>query len=342
MNNTGEKTGCDSQRIFSSFPERSEAQTQKPLHLMSFDIGIKNLSYCMISSNNNDVVISDWKVLDISKGESDIDVQEFKCSCLNKIKKINQSYKVCGKNAKYEMMGQFYCEVHAKLTNSFIIPSKENSNKTLKKLKKSELINLCIKYGIFNEDETAKSKPDIMMKLCDFLLTKRFVPVNVEKSVNASDINLISLGRNMKRLLDNVDNLEKVTHIILENQMSTIATRMKTIQGMLAQYFIMKLDKEVLISFVSSFNKLRLFPKSCNVQDNYKQHKEDAIYHTRKILDRNISMQSWLHIFVDPLKRPKKIDDLCDSFLQGIWYLNSIKYLSVDGYDVRRDRCQQT
>lgn len=302
----------------------------KPMCLLSFDIGIKNLSYCMISSNNHDVIIKDWKILDISKEESTPILESKKCNCINKIKK-NQDNNICGKKAKYEKLGILYCETHAKTSDRFIIPCKEIEKKSLNKLKKIELFNIGIKYNILKHENIIQTKKDIMERIDEFLLVKCFIPLKFSKPINASDINLITLGRNMKKLLDEVPELDKVTHIILENQISTIAIRMTCIQSMLMQYFIMKLDESVHIQFVSSLNKLKIFPRR-DIKDNkdkYKQHKEDSIYHTKKILEKNNELSSWLILFNDS-SSIKKLDDLSDSCLQGIWYLNHIKYLIIN------------
>ena len=40
--------------------------------------------------------------------------------------------------------------------------------------------------------------------------------------------------------MNKLPDIESITHVFIENQISPIANRMKTIQGMLAQYFIMK------------------------------------------------------------------------------------------------------
>ena len=40
----------------------------------------------------------------------------------------------------------------------------------------------------------------------------------------------------LNKLIEN----QTPTHVIIENQISPIANRMKTIQGMITQYFIMK------------------------------------------------------------------------------------------------------
>jgi hypothetical protein len=112
---------------------------------------------------------------------------------------------------------------------------------------------------------------------------------------------------------------------------------MKTIQGMLAQYFIMKSETE--IEFVSSMNKLKQFEGRRNItkplentliQDasmnnpasitnpDYKQHKKDGIYYCRQMIEKNKELEHWL-----PALDTKKKDDLADCFLQGIWYLKN-------------------
>ena len=48
--------------------------------------------------------------------------------------------------------------------------------------------------------------------------------------------------------------------VIIENQISTIASRMKTLQGMISQYFIMKGIPS--IEFISSINKLKIINNS--------------------------------------------------------------------------------
>ena len=70
------------------------------------------------------------------------------------------------------------------------------------------------------------------------------------------------------------------------------------------------------ISFVSSSNKLRHYdvPKK-----TYKERKYSGIEVTRTILNDNIHLNEWIIHFNDH----KKKDDLADSFLQGLWFINN-------------------
>jgi hypothetical protein len=186
-------------------------------------------------------------------------------------------------------------------------------------------------------------KDEIIEKMELFFNSKCFTKILDPALVNTQDINLITLGRNMTRILNKMSHLECVTHIILENQISTLASRMKTIQGMLAQYFIMRFGDSVMIEFVSSSNKLKGFPKRNNEVSSYKNNKSDAVYYTREILLKKLKLgicneveselkpncqiesNKWVDFLVS-----KKKDDLCDCFLQCIWYLQRIKSIKFN------------
>ena len=117
--------------------------------------------------------------------------------------------------------------------------------------------------------------------------------------------------------------MNNIDVVLIENQISPIANRMKTIQGMLAQYFIMKYD-EIKIEFISSSGKLKgLSKENENLDSNYKQNKKDAVFHCNQYLEKDI-YKEWKYV----LNTDKK-DDLADCFLQGIFGLirkKKIKY----------------
>ena len=145
---------------------------------------------------------------------------------------------------------------------------------------------------------------------------------------NASEIRLVDLGINMMKAYDIIFNKYKIDTVIIENQISKIATRMKTIQGMITQYFIM--EHTTNIEFISSTNKLKLFTDK-KTKTDYKERKKMGIEFCRNVIVNNIDnynykddndecyFKGWLEHF----DKHKKKDDLADCFLQGLWYINN-------------------
>ena len=129
----------------------------------------------------------------------------------------------------------------------------------------------------------------------------------------ANQLDLIEIGCKLASLLPEILPMDKITTVLIENQISPIANRMKTIQGMLAQYFI---DRSITdIHFVSSHNKLKAFDVK---KKTYAERKKSGIEVTEKIITEKPLLNKWKTLF----KSHKKKDDLADAFLQGLWYLS--------------------
>jgi hypothetical protein len=297
------------------------------MKLISFDIGIKNMAYCIFDISGQQLSIDGWNVLNLLEEEVVTEI----CSQITPGKTKKVLPKQCTKLAKYKKSSQCYCEKHAK-GSSFIIPTKKTSITSLKKLKVEDLIKQGQSVFLFMDSENLpKLKKDILDKLNNFYEKNSFELIVKKKTKNASEIDLITIGKNMKELLNNTTNINEITHVVIENQISPIANRMKTIQGMLAQYFIMK-NSDINIDFISSANKLSQFGEkkvkskpmekplenTINVNPDYKQHKKDGVFYCSQILEKNDYLSSWIASL-----NIKKKDDLADSFLQGLWYLKS-------------------
>jgi hypothetical protein len=116
---------------------------------------------------------------------------------------------------------------------------------------------------------------------------------------------------------------------------------MKTIQGMIAQYFIMNNNAEN-IEFVSSIHKLKICKETGNKETGNKEtgnketgnkendgkETEKNDYKSRKNLGINKCLEFLTndHRFNDKLdffNTHKKKDDLSDAFLQGLWFINN-------------------
>ena len=338
------------------------------MKLISFDIGIKNMAYCIftISPENKTVSVQDWNILNLMDLENTIIKKTCSCQLAGKPAKkkailSNNIIKICGKSAKYEKRDQTFCEMHAKKHASenlgYIIPTKEISPPSLKKLSKEELIHLgTIKYPIFSESQksTIKTKKACLDVLLPYFQEHCFVPILVKKGKGAGEVDLITIGRNMRDRLNELSQNQltdtrltdtRLTdtncHIIMENQISPLAGRMKTVQGMLTQYYIMQEqnNQSIHIEYISSANKLKdlvVVPdksdkdnscdNSVSVQEKYKQHKIDSIQICTRFLTENpdLTSPSWTTNFSNSGKK----DDLADCFLQGIWYLKREKIIS--------------
>uniref|UniRef100_A0A6C0B7T3 Mitochondrial resolvase Ydc2 catalytic domain-containing protein n=1 Tax=viral metagenome TaxID=1070528 RepID=A0A6C0B7T3_9ZZZZ len=284
------------------------------MKLLSFDIGIKNMALCCFDISGQDVTILDWTVLNLLEEEAP---KQF-CSCLLKPKKGTVTS--CNKIAKYRKNETLYCEKHANSNKDYLIPFKECSQTSLKKLKVDELKVVCNKYAVPSNLSTKKA---ILETLDNYFARMCYEPIQIKKRVGAGDTDLVTIGKNMKKLFDEIENIQLPDIVIIENQISPIANRMKTIQGMVAQYFIMK-DSDVQIDFVSSANKLKDFKPLENTlrcepdEKTYQKNKKNGVEYCFEILNSRTSFDTWKHVL-----NTKKKDDLADCFLQGIWFMNN-------------------
>ena len=304
------------------------------MKVVSFDVGIKNMAYCVLSINDRvggqpnveeenvtikELEIIDWNVVDLMDTSDNVDVTK-KCTVTLKNKKI------CGRKSKYEKGEHCFCEKHAK-TSEYIIPNKECSPAYFKKLKIGELqqkmVDSCIP-GMLTSDK----RPQLLEKIQNYY-TNHCLVLIVTKKKRADECSLISIGQRIKQLFDAIPAMRDVTHVIIENQISSIASRMSIIQGLLTQYFIMRHDDSELVQnaslvleFISSKNKLKMFSekqivtKTTTTSQKYRQHKTDSIAYSKQILEKYPKLGSWL-----PVLDTTKKDDLADCFLQGIWYV---------------------
>uniref|UniRef100_A0A6C0D874 Mitochondrial resolvase Ydc2 catalytic domain-containing protein n=1 Tax=viral metagenome TaxID=1070528 RepID=A0A6C0D874_9ZZZZ len=274
------------------------------MKILSIDVGIKNLAICLFDKpeNNTELQILKWDVINI--GELS---EEIKCG------EIDKSL-ICNKPAKFSKNGKCYCLKHSK-KQPYQVPSSDLKPSFINKQKIKNLYELAEKYNINYEEPIKKS--DLINLINNYIFEKCFEPIGTT-NVNASKINIISIGRNIKTKLDILfkNEIDTITHVIIENQISPIANRMKTIQGMIAQYFIMQ-NNYINIEFISSSNKL----KDCksDIKNSYSERKKRGIQKCLEILSNNQNYIYWEKMF----KEHKKKDDLADSFLQGIWFINN-------------------
>jgi hypothetical protein len=210
------------------------------------------------------------------------------------------------------------CATHAKSSGK-LMPSKELSMPHVKKLKMDELHAYCTQRFIV----PGAKKAETLEKVQQYIDKNVLQSIKKTKVKTANQIHLVDIGKRIKTNFDTrfSSYLSKISHVILENQISPIAGRMNTIQGMVAQYFIMKSSDNLVIDFISSAGKL----KGLSASSEYKDHKKDGIAFCQRFMEANPGLNTLKTVFDGAVKK----DDLADCFLQGIYYLkkqNIINY----------------
>jgi hypothetical protein len=335
------------------------------MRIISIDVGIKNLAYCIVESvesveseeSMNKYKILHWDVINLC-GE------EHMCNCIlkEKVKKgkakaenakaenakaknakaenakaENAKAKnakaeeticdtpplsLCNKKAVYWKAENYYCQTHAKQSADYFLPNA--SLKNIKKWKRDALVSYAVTQGIVFPNQCKKD--ELLSCITTYLSEKTFDKII---TVSANEMTLIQMGVQLVKDFDRVlgeNNISLLDKIVIENQISPIANRMKTLQGMIAQYFIMRGNPH--IAFISSANKLKMFTKAeaeaeaeadskiCKSKTSYSERKKAGVDIVKDLLSHNNA--TWLPNFLTH----KKKDDLADAFLQGVWFLN--------------------
>ena len=250
------------------------------MKILSFDIGIKNLAYCLMDENN----VYDWNVINLLDNTHNCNINN------------------CKNNIFYTYNKQLFCKKH--IDKSLILFKKDYLISNIKKKSNKELISTIKELNL----DVEKNKDLNAKKL------KLYYENNCYKTYNkpnGNTVDLIDVGKVLNKKLNILLENKEYDIVLIENQIGPLANRMKTLQGMLTQYFIIK-DKGV--KYVSSQNKLKLLDTKGK---NYKQRKQLAIAYIPTVLEKlNCSDE-----LIDNFNNSKKKDDLSDCLLQGWSYI---------------------
>jgi hypothetical protein len=293
--------------------------------ILSFDVGIKNLAYCLIEKDNcsEKFCIKKWDIINLSENTK---LCHF----------ITNKKTECGKVAQFQITN--------KINNKFI----ENNNNTsfyvckahqdkfqpeFESTTKSDII-CCIEKCNSNAIENVKGY-DNCYSWCSKhqeKSKKTFLQAIKKKKVTGTSCMKQSLQYTVEKLykiLDSDNDFLQVSEILIENQPTLKNPTMKTIASILFSYFVIRgiVEKSKTnslineVKFISPSNKLKvnknesdgLLKKAHNDKTNvYKMTKKLGIKYCTSL----ISVEDQL-----TLKNYKKKDDLCDAFLQGFQYL---------------------
>jgi hypothetical protein len=271
------------------------------MKILSIDVGIKNLAFCLFdkSPTADHFKVTKWDIINLSEEET------LKCSFVEK-------NILCNKPAKFKKDDNCYCVKHSK-KQQYQTPTSEQKPSFINKQKIAKLCEIAENHNIKYEPKIKKA--DLAKLINEYIQKQYFETI---ESKNANEVELFNIGVNIKNKFNDMFKDEaKIDYVIIENQIGPLAIRMKTIQGMIVQYFIMSKLNVDHIEFISASNKL----KDCDIKDKekYSDRKKLGIAKCLGVLTLDFRFNEHMSYF----NGHKKKDDLSDAFLQGLWYINN-------------------
>jgi hypothetical protein len=290
--------------------------------ILSFDVGIKNLAYCLMEKKDNNVKILKWEIINLVE---DRNLCQF----------VLKNKRVCGKIGRFtcshvcpqatspennnNMKEVVVCNSHK---NNYTPIEVENNNFNCNhnKCRNKSSINLMNKQE-WSWCETHKK--DIKSVL------RNFKPKKLTFQ-NCSQQPIQELAKKLFNKLDADKDFILVDEVLIENQPSLKNPNMKTISTLLYSYFVMRgitdkyrtLSNITNIKFISPSNKLKIDKSTTNKKlKDAKEKDQKEVYEITKGLGKIYCRALITDDEKKLLEKYDKQDDLCDCFLQGFQYL---------------------
>lgn len=270
------------------------------MKILSFDVGISNLAYCIIEKINNETRIINWDLINLNESHN----------CC-----------ICNKNALYKNNSNYFCKKHSN-TEELIF---ENFY-SIHDIDKCSYItctnNKCTRKSSYkcNTNNEAYCKTHCMQ-----LFKKKCNEMAITK-IKKSTLDFNKTLFKLIEILDGLKDLLEVDHVIIENQPSMKNPVMKSISMTIYNYYIIRgvIDNAVkIVKFVSPSSKIK-FDTNNNKNENnkklsYKETKQLSIQYCLNYIENNENDKKWCEFFNSNNKK----DDLSDSLLQGLVYLKN-------------------
>jgi len=316
--------------------------------ILSFDVGIKNLAYCIldINSEKNTFEIKNWDIIDLTTN-----TVKYTCSHTNK-------NNVCDKKATKFIVenniNKYYCSIHSNKLPICMIDT------IIPKFIISETQNKCMSCAKLSNDVYDKNYYCVMHKKklltkytcktpkCEKLIHKTLITDKQDEkligwclehyekeynsyirkklksvSQNCNKISLANLCQTMYKKLDAIPEFNNVSKVFIENQPTFINPTMKTISAFLFSYFVNRTLREKTIYtieniiFCAPSNKIKVAGSSG--EKIIKEAKEEITY----AITKDIAVKCCNELIKDDKKAlelfnsHEKKDDMADAFLQG-------------------------
>ena len=257
------------------------------MKIVSFDVGLRNLAFCVLSgTNRTNVKIDAWNLIDVLAEDSGL-VKPicFKCKKSACWQEVGGSQLACGRHKGSSGRGAVTKAFYNKKLVDELWTLFQAQFPGLPKPKKAEMVE-----RLFNANKTSTWKRVVQNYKAGSVAD--LAPA-IQSSLDAR-----------KELWTGAD------LVVFENQPDR---RMFAVQCMLHMYFVARGFK---VKGVSATHKLENTISLQDKTNTYKGRKKTGIVHASALCPSN-----WKDYM---LKHPKK-DDLADSFLQGLWVMEHTK-----------------
>jgi hypothetical protein len=281
--------------------------------ILSVDVGIKNLSFCLLKVTESlTIEILKWNTLNLSDADNvKLTVKPSDVHCTTKAGcKLKPAYFYIDgvTNADTYACKRHYKKVIADTRREFELKPAYIS-KVLKTFTLEKMRDFCAEHSVTVPDNV-KTKSDFRAVISDIFKKKYVYPAdqrdvyasllrhqphgndsvvplkttaatttstvnhsqNTNANASASTVSLVFVGYNLMKMFDALFYENPQTHdisgpavhaidtVVIENQISPIANRMKTVQGMITQYFLMRGVDKCRIIYFSAVQKLKVAP----------------------------------------------------------------------------------
>jgi hypothetical protein len=285
------------------------------MRVLSWDVGIKNLAYCVLTFDNNLWNIHKWDKIDISCNENTVINTCWMCKKPPKHYYItdDKEYYLCGKHKTlYKQVDYVFDEM--------FIDGDENKKEiccnNCKVKPKYKYLNKC--YCTTHAKKTYKN----------IVSNSMLKPISKKTSVMKTSIDVHRFE--LIKRLESLPELLKVDYVLIENQPTFKNPTMKSLSCTIYDYYMIRgiFDKIITqstitnIKYMSPSNKLKLNENNTievlnktSDGNKYKITKQLAIEYCKNMIKHDT-------VNTNILLSHKKKDDLCDAFLQGAYYLS--------------------
>lgn len=274
--------------------------------ILSFDVGIKNLSFCITKydEETKKVEIKEWGIINLLKDKIDNQKKCDKCTKFAKCKSKNDEF--------------HFCQKHQKLLKTLKPFKLEKFDKKLDKC----CIEKCkknVKYTLNGKNICASCKVQLQK---EYNNTYKLLKI---KTVNCKTV---AIDEILMKIIEEFN--EKYLHfllcdkVLIELQPVLKGPKMKTISNHIYSYFLIngvcnKLLNMKSVSYINASNKLKFFEENDKKDlKEYKNRKKIGIENTNIVLQK-LNQEEFIKLF----EESKKKDDLADALLQTLYFLES-------------------